>query len=152
MKRKWRFSLRALILLPLVVALGLFIFDRLWVYDSSNKGTELVVISVIDGETGNPIVGAVLESSDTKKEPEPKTTDAKGEAAFAHSTEYQHFESLLRERHNHLSSHEIKVSAIGFDSANIQLESFRLGKEDNYLLPNPIVVKLDRSASNDVAE
>ncbi len=35
MKRKWRFSLRTLILLPLLVAIGIIAFDLFGVYDNS---------------------------------------------------------------------------------------------------------------------
>lgn len=148
MKPIYRFSLRTLVSLPVIVALGMIVFDRLWMYDMSQRGTELVEISVVDSETRAPIAGAVLLSSDKVKAPDPKYTNESGTAAFADSYEYQHFKSLLRERHQHLSAHAIDVQASGYQPAIVHLESFRRGEASKYSLPIPIVVELTRSRSD----
>ena len=116
-----QFSLRTLIALPLLAGTGLILFDRLWVYDRSTSGTELVDITVVDPE-GAAVAGAVLRSSDAKMEPKPKTTNADGVVAFAHSYRYERFTSLLRDRYSHLSAHTITISSPGFKTATIEVE------------------------------
>ncbi|MCA9264653.1 MAG: hypothetical protein KDA60_12420 [Planctomycetales bacterium] len=148
MKQTWQFRLRTLISLPVLFAIGILLFDRLWVYDESQWGTELVEISVLDGGADLPISGAVLRSSDTEKEPNPKTTDENGIVGFAHSYKYEHFKSLLRDRYKRLSAHTIEVSALGFKPVAIEIESHRLDKDKGYDLPSPIVVRLERSGND----
>jgi hypothetical protein len=147
-RRFRQISLRTLVALPLLAGIGLILFDRFWVYDQSTSGTELVDISVVD-PGGAPVVGAVLRSSDAKMEPKPKTTNADGVVAFAHSYSYERFTSLLRDRYSHLSDHTITISAPGFKTATIAVESYRLGKDGNYGLPYPIVVQLVRPATTE---
>lgn len=145
MKRHWRYSLRTLIALPLVVGIGIILFDRLWVYDQSASGTELVEVSVIDAADGTPVAGAILQSSDTSREPHPKTTSANGNVAFAHSYKYERFTSLLRDRYKQLSAHTIWVSAPGYLPVTIEVESYRINKPYKYGLTHQILVRLARS-------
>jgi hypothetical protein len=146
-EHRWRFSLRTLLTLPLLVAIGIILVDRFWVYDISQSGTELVAILLVDGEDGTPIAGAVLQSSDVANEPNAKTTNADGKVGFAHSYKYEHFKSLLRDRYSHLSAHAIAVNAPGFEPVSIELKYYRLGKGEEYGLPYPIVIRLERSTT-----
>ncbi len=134
-----------------MTVIAIFLFDRLWVYDKSQWGTELVEIAVVDAENRRPISGAVLRSSDTEKAPNPKETDINGKAAFAHSYKYEHFTSLLRDRYERMVAHTIEISAPGFRPITVDLESYRLSAQENYSLPHPIIVRLEKLAKDDAA-
>ena len=128
--------------LPPAVLLGLVLIDRVWVTPWSQQGTELVVIRVVDADSGRPVVGAnVGVSGDTVQT---LRSDPDGIAAFAVPYRIEGTTSPFRERRRSEARSKIIVASDGYSTSNTPLGLYRTGLGRDYRLPNPIDIGLRR--------
>ena len=136
---RFRFGLRALMALPVLIALGIFLVDRIWVKKWTQAGTELISLTVLD-ESDKPVAGASVELTGGPTQVESTRPD--GTVAFAVPYSFSAERSILRETRNWEHDWRIDVSADGYEETTTRLQDHRQDRDRDFAIEYPIVIRL----------
>jgi hypothetical protein len=139
---RFRFTVRALMALPVMLTIGFVVADRIWSEDWKQSGTELVEFRVLDESSGRPIAGAAVALSGAPPAPQTGSTRPDGTVAFAVPYRFQGTTTLLRKTRFGGYPWSASLSAAGYQSATTRLDDHRLNAGQDFPMTLPIVIRL----------
>jgi hypothetical protein len=139
--RRFRFTVGALMVLPVLVTLGFFALDRMYSEDWKQSGTELVQFRVLDESTGRPVSGVAVELAGGPS-PLAGSTGPDGTVAFAVPYRFQRSETLLRKTRSGGFPWTATLSAGGYQRTTTRLDDHRPGSGSDFITTQPIVIHL----------
>lgn len=134
-------------ILPILVAIGIFLADRVFVSSWTRTGEVWVDFRVVDDSSGRPIGGASVEFSGGP-DPLEKLTGADGLVSFAVLGLFEGTNSLLRDDRSGRFRGLARFKARGYQGSSTQINDRRQRTGRSISLPRPIVIRLKRLASH----
>lgn len=139
--RRFRFTLRALMALPVLITIGFFLADRIYGEEWKAAGTELVEFRVLDKSTGRPVAGTAVELTGGPA-PLKGSTGPEGIFAFAVPYRFRGSETLLRKTRYGGFPWTASLSAGGYQRTTTRLDDHRPGSGFDFITTQPIVIRL----------
>lgn len=142
--RRFRFRMRTLLLLPLVVGFAFAALDRVFVANRVRQGIERVHLRLVDARTGRPVDGdrVAVMGIDPREVYEKGSTDAAGNITFHVPYGYRVRKGVFRTVRRPLVNYGVEIRTPGYVTTFFLLNDRRRGSGEDLALPDPVIVRL----------